>query len=81
MTGTLNAFVYGTWSKYEDAPVTVLELTPNGRACYVRFDGEKKRRGPIPLRWVSAEPDNANPQLETERVEAAECCPTCGREL
>ena len=76
MTGHLNAFVSGAWTKHEDAAVTVLSLTPNGRACYVTLGDSKKRRGPVPLRWVTME---AEP--ESEPIAAPERCPHCGQEM
>ena len=61
-TATINARVSGVWRCHEDEEVVVLDRTPNGRAAWIELGG--KRRGPIPLTWLTA----ARPRFVPRRL-------------
>ena len=76
MTGKLNTFVSGAWSKYEDVAVRVVEIVSNGRAAVITMPGSAKRRGPVPLKWVTLDETE-----EAEKIAAPARCPHCGQEM
>jgi hypothetical protein len=59
MTPVLNALCHGPWRADVGKAVEVDSYTPNRKAVYVVFRGEKKKRGPLPATWVSGTAEKA----------------------